>query len=129
MTEPLKLRVGGVYLNRMGGRVKIVYDDGEDETYRFGSATGRYYTPDGRWSVGSDSPYDLVSEVIEVPPAPLPADDLRTRAALAAMTGILAGGNLGAWGGDDVLTGVAGAAVKQADALIAALKEATDGTE
>lgn len=95
MTEPLKLRVGGVYLNRMNEPVVIIEDLGEDAIYRFGSAIGSHFTPDGRWSVGAYSPYDLVYEVTEALPAPLPADDLRTRAALAAMTGILAGTGLG----------------------------------
>ena len=125
MTE-LKLRVGGAYIDRRGERVVIVHDDGEYGAYRFGSATGRYYTPDGRWSVGLDSPYDLVSEIIEAPPAPPPSDDLRTRAALAALTGILAGTGLGiARSRLPRPDQVANMAVDYADALIAALKGAT----
>lgn len=138
MTE-LKLRVGGAYIDRRGERVVIVHDDGEYGAYRFGSATGRYYTPDGRWSVGLDSPYDLVSEVTEAPKdrdkftidgrGPMPTfeiainahENLRTRAALAAMTGILASGVWVDWSERSV----ADAALRHADALIAALKGAT----
>ena len=130
MSEPLKLRVGGVYLNRRNESVvivhivHIVHDDGEYGAYRFGSATGRYYTPDGRWSVGLDSPYDLVCEIIEAPPAPPPSDDLRTRAALAALTGILAGTGLGiARSSLPRPDQVANMAVDYADALIARIRK------
>lgn len=124
MTEPLKLRVGGVYLNRMGGRVAIAHDYGANETYRFRGDGGHTYTSTGRCGSNvKDTPFDLVSEVIEprkAPPAPLPADDLRTRAALAAMTGILAGGNP-----EDIHHPklISELCIMNADALIAALKE------
>lgn len=130
MTEPLKLRVGGVYLDRMNKCVKIVQDIGPDYDYRFVSSMGHRYTQKGRrWgsiNLGQHQ-YDLVSEVTEAPEvSAAPADDgLRTRAALVAMTGILASGNLGSWS-EKV---VADAALRHADALIAALKEAHDGTQ
>lgn len=125
ITEPLKLRVGGVYLDGRGERVVIVKDDSEDETYRFGSAAGHYYTSDGRWSVGAVNPYDLVSEVTE---ASSPSDDLRTRAALAALTGLLAN----APGFGSLFQGEAATFAKfavVADALIVALRKAPDGTQ
>lgn len=57
-------------------------------------------------------------------------ENLRTRAALAAMTGILAGTGLGiARSRLPRPDQVANMAVDYADALIAALKEAPDGTQ
>lgn len=127
MTEPLKLRVGGVYLNRRGERVEIVRYRDTYVTCPFMEDSGYSYTPMGRWSSGDVvTPFDLISEVTEAPPAPLPADDLRTRAAVAAMTGILANCHP-----EDIHHPklISKLCVMHADALIAALKEATDGTE
>ena len=125
MTEPLKLRVGGVYLNHKGERVEIVKDNtGNVAWYPFQSLES-CYTSNGRWYIEAVTPFDLVSEVTEAPEvSAAPADDdLRTRIATAAMTGILAGTGLGiARSRLPRPDQVADMAVDYADALIAALK-------
>lgn len=59
----LKLRVGGVYLNRCGERIYITSVDG-DPFYPFNDADGGSYTNEGAWWHDSgESGLDLVEEI------------------------------------------------------------------
>lgn len=118
----LQLRVGGKYMNRAGDVIEIVTET-SDVDRPFTGSDKCVYSRSGRFlNDNTSSEFDLVDEV---PDKPSPTADLRERAALTAMLGILASGKSSPWNGKVV----AGAAVRQADALIAALNEATDETE
>ena len=64
--KTLKLQVGKTYRNRKGEEVKIIGTN--DSMWPFVSDNGESYNEQGRYySANSDSPYDLIEEVEEVP--------------------------------------------------------------
>ena len=124
MTD-LQLRVGGKYLDRTGNVIEIVAET-SDADMPFTSSGKCTYSRSGRFDATENmkSNFDLIAEVAdgnEPPPAPTspPTAARRERAALAALTGILAGGNPDNLFSPDK---IAPWCVRHADALIAALR-------